>query len=58
MPSNTDEGGECTAGTFCPGGSSTPTNCTEGYYCATDGLATPTGQCNQGKLIIIGKTRY
>ena len=49
MPTNPAEGGKCYPGTFCPGGSDAPTNCTEGYYCATERLATPIANCTQGK---------
>ena len=50
MPSNPAEGGRCQPGTFCPGGSDAPTNCTEGMYCATAGLASPTANCTQGTI--------
>ena len=49
MPTNAGEGGDCQPGYYCPGGSPAPINCTEGYYCATTRLASPTAQCNQGK---------
>ena len=48
MPTDPNEGGKCMPGYYCPGGSEAPQNCTEGYYCATEKLATPTGLCNQG----------
>ena len=52
MPSNSVEGGQCTAGTYCPGGSSAPINCTAGYYCSNNRLALPTALCNQGRLLL------
>lgn len=48
MPTNPDEGGECPAGTFCPGGSYVPTPCTPGNYCHIAGLHAPSGLCTQG----------
>lgn len=48
MPSSPSEGGKCYPGTYCPGGSEAPINCTEGMYCATERLALPTAFCNQG----------
>ncbi|XP_064629300.1 uncharacterized protein LOC135488587 [Lineus longissimus] len=47
MPEN-EEGGKCQPGTFCPEGSSEPTNCTRGSYCSTPGLATASGECEAG----------
>ena len=49
MPTNPAEGGDCYPGTYCPGASAAPINCTGGYYCATSRLATPTDLCNQGQ---------
>ena len=52
MPSDPMEGGRCQPGYYCPGGSDAPINCTGGYYCATPGLAAPTGECNQGEIVV------
>ena len=57
MPSDPLEGGRCQPGYYCPGGSDAPINCTGGYYCATPGLAAPTGECNQGESFIAILTR-
>lgn len=37
-------GGICPVGYFCPMGSSKPTACNAGEYCATPGLPLPTGE--------------
>ena len=58
MPTNPVEGGKCLPGTFCPGRSEAPTNCTEGYYCATERLGSPTDQCNQGYYCTGGATTH
>ncbi|KAJ9462458.1 Cytadherence high molecular weight protein 2, partial [Diplonema papillatum] len=42
------EGGQCQSGYYCPVGSSAMTACDPGMYCATAGLATPTGECSAG----------
>ena len=52
MPSDPAEGGPCLSGTYCPGGSDAPTNCTAGYYCGTDRLPAVSGQCIQGNVFI------
>ena len=36
-------GGLCPAGHYCPQGSPAPIECDGGSYCASNGLATPTG---------------
>ncbi|CEM31004.1 unnamed protein product [Vitrella brassicaformis CCMP3155] len=41
-------GGRCTAGHFCPAGSTTENPCDPGFYCAADGLNTTTGSCAAG----------
>ena len=53
MPTNPTEGGKCYPGTFCPGQSEAPSNCTEGHYCATERLAAPTAVCNQGNILTL-----
>ncbi|KAH3841624.1 hypothetical protein DPMN_115097 [Dreissena polymorpha] len=49
-------GGKCLAGTFCPNGSSIPTQCTGGYYCETDELLAVTGPCLAGYYCSSGST--
>ena len=52
----TSIGGKCKAGTFCPAGSSSPTNCTGGYYCETDELSAVTGPCLAGYYCSLAST--
>lgn len=46
-PSGTN-GQQCTAGNYCPSGSSVQIACKAGYYCATAGLSSTTGACAAG----------
>ena len=49
MPRSSQEGGgRCERGFYCPEGSSSPTSCTPGSYCAIDGLSAPSGVCGAG----------
>ncbi|XP_070551430.1 uncharacterized protein [Ptychodera flava] len=41
-------GGLCPPGHYCPVGSDAPESCIPGMYCATPGLAYPTGYCYAG----------
>jgi hypothetical protein len=45
----TTHGGECQPGYYCPRGSHTPTACDPGSYCPTAGLASPVGNCTEGR---------
>ncbi|CAH1789581.1 unnamed protein product, partial [Owenia fusiformis] len=47
-PNTTTHGGECQPGYYCPEGSMSPIPCPGGEFCATSGLATPTGLCSAG----------
>ena len=40
--------GNCIAGQFCPAGSSAPTACTPGHFCAIDFLNDTSGECDPG----------
>jgi DNA-binding beta-propeller fold protein YncE len=42
----------CSAGFYCPAGSSSPTQvaCTPGYFCNVTGLSTTSGPCNAGRF--------
>ena len=50
MPTDPSQGGKCQPGAFCPGRTDAPISCPGGFYCATDGLAAPTAECNQGTV--------
>lgn len=54
---NTERGGRCARGEFCPEGSSAVTACTAGKYCDRDGLSEPTGNCEAGYYCATGTTR-
>jgi hypothetical protein len=48
QPDNDAVGGICRKGTYCPAGSTNPTECDPGKYCSTIGLGAVTGDCNAG----------
>ncbi len=56
QPTDPVLGGECQVGQFCPGGSSEPTPCTEGWYCDSAGLDTPVGLCDAGWYCPMGSS--
>lgn len=39
---------QCSKGAFCPSGSTKETKCPAGKYCQTNGLSSPTGNCQEG----------
>lgn len=41
-------GGNCVAGEFCPEGSSIPTACSPGHFCAVDFMNDTSGECDPG----------
>lgn len=57
QPTVAEEGGRCSEGQYCPGGSSLPFTCTEGMYCGSEELAEPTGECWAGYYCSGGAVR-
>ena len=49
-----ESGGICPIGHYCPEGSTVPTECDPGTYCATEGLDTPQGPCSPGYYCSLG----
>ncbi|KAF6031636.1 hypothetical protein EB796_010068 [Bugula neritina] len=50
-------GGRCQPGFYCPLGSSAPTLCTPGQYCADAEMSSPTGDCDAGYYCPGGDTQ-
>eukprot|EP01135_Chromosphaera_perkinsii_P006890 Nk52_evm45s621 gene=Nk52_evmTU45s621 len=53
-PASNTEGGKCVKGQVCPLGSSAPSPCPAGSFCATDGLSAVTGPCTEGYYCLEG----